>query len=679
MRAAYDAATVRAAEEPLLAALPDGSADGARGHRAGAGLRRAAGRRLRRPGAAARRRRRQRRRRAARRRAAGPSRRAGRGAAARRPGARGRARRAAAGRRPGRRRGRRRPTWWSTACSASAAAAGCAPGPPRWSGSCPRTPWSSPSTCPAASTPSTGEVAGDGRARRRHGHLRRAQDRAARRPGRRARRRRRAGRHRPRPAGGATSRCCRPTTSPRCCRGRTASRTSTAAASSAWRRAPRSTPARRCCAPAARCAAAPGWCATSAPTSRPPWCGRAGPRWSSARAGCRPGRSAPAAAPTRPRGSSGRSPTAYRSSSTPTRSTALRDHRGRRRCRSCSPRTPASSPGWSAPTVPTSRPGGCTTPAPPPATSAPSCCSRARRRWWPGPDGRVRVNPTGTPALATAGSGRRAGRAVRGAARRRAGPVRRRLGRRLAARAGRPARRRRTGARSPRATCSSALPAVPLRRLGAVSDASTPSPGSTWVRSAPTSRRSRRAPTAEVMAVVKADGYGHGLVPSARAAVEGGATWLGTALLDEALALRAAGITAPRVLAWLLGPGEACADALRADIDLSVNAGWALDEVLAAARETGATARVHLKVDSGLSRGGARPGRLAGPGRGGSQGRGRGCGAGRRPVVALRLRRRARPPDDRRARPRCSATPWRTRRRPGSTPRSGTSPTRPRP
>ena len=58
------------------------------------------------------------------------------------------------------------------------------------------------------------------------------------------------------------------------------------------------------------------------------------------------------------------------------------------------------------------------------------------------------------------------------------------------------------------------------------------------------------------MAVVKADGYGHGLVPSARAAVAGGATWLGTALLEEALALRAAGITGPRVLAWLIGPGE---------------------------------------------------------------------------------------------------------------------------
>jgi alanine racemase len=111
--------------------------------------------------------------------------------------------------------------------------------------------------------------------------------------------------------------------------------------------------------------------------------------------------------------------------------------------------------------------------------------------------------------------------------------------------------------------------------------------------------------SAEVMAVVKADAYGHGLVPSARAAVEGGATWLGTALLDEALALRAAGLTAPRVLAWLVGPGEAWAEALRADVDVSVNAEWALTEVVAAARETGVTARVHLKVDTGLNRGGA--------------------------------------------------------------------------
>jgi alanine racemase len=109
-----------------------------------------------------------------------------------------------------------------------------------------------------------------------------------------------------------------------------------------------------------------------------------------------------------------------------------------------------------------------------------------------------------------------------------------------------------------------------------------------------------------LMAVVKADGYGHGLVPSARAVLAGGADFLGVAVLDEALALRTAGITAP-VLAWLHGPGTDYAAALAADVEVSVNAGWALDDVLAAVRATGRPARVHLKADTGLSRGGATP------------------------------------------------------------------------
>jgi alanine racemase len=109
-----------------------------------------------------------------------------------------------------------------------------------------------------------------------------------------------------------------------------------------------------------------------------------------------------------------------------------------------------------------------------------------------------------------------------------------------------------------------------------------------------------------LMAVVKADGYGHGMVPSARAALAGGADALGVAVVEEALALRAAGITAP-VLAWLNGPGEDLAAALAADVELSVNAAWGLDEVVAAARQSGRTARLHLKVDTGLSRGGATP------------------------------------------------------------------------
>ena len=112
------------------------------------------------------------------------------------------------------------------------------------------------------------------------------------------------------------------------------------------------------------------------------------------------------------------------------------------------------------------------------------------------------------------------------------------------------------------------------------------------------------AGSAEVMAVVKADAYGHGLVPSARAARAGGATWLGVAQLAEGLALRQAGDTG-RLLSWLHVPGDDFAGALTAGIDLSAGATWALDEVAAAARATGRTARVHLKIDTGLSRGGA--------------------------------------------------------------------------
>jgi len=109
-----------------------------------------------------------------------------------------------------------------------------------------------------------------------------------------------------------------------------------------------------------------------------------------------------------------------------------------------------------------------------------------------------------------------------------------------------------------------------------------------------------------LMAVVKADGYGHGLVPAARAVLAGGADSLGVAVLEEALALRAAGIRAP-VLAWLHAPGTDYAAALEADIELSVNAEWALAEIVAAARATGRTARVQLFADTGLSREGATP------------------------------------------------------------------------
>ncbi|MFC7869198.1 alanine racemase [Streptomyces murinus] len=116
-----------------------------------------------------------------------------------------------------------------------------------------------------------------------------------------------------------------------------------------------------------------------------------------------------------------------------------------------------------------------------------------------------------------------------------------------------------------------------------------------------------RVGDAAVMAVVKADGYGHGAVPCARAAVEAGATWIGTALPEEALALRAAGLT-QRVLCWLWVPGGPWRQAIEAGIDMSLSGMWALREVTEAARAAGQTARVQLKADTGLGRNGCQPG-----------------------------------------------------------------------
>ena len=108
---------------------------------------------------------------------------------------------------------------------------------------------------------------------------------------------------------------------------------------------------------------------------------------------------------------------------------------------------------------------------------------------------------------------------------------------------------------------------------------------------------------AAVMAIVKADAYGHGLVPCARAAQAGGATWLGVAQLSEALALRDAGLTG-RIFTWLYGPGAPLEQVLARDIDISVAAAWAVPEVIAAALAAGKVARVHLKIDTGLGRNG---------------------------------------------------------------------------
>lgn len=115
-----------------------------------------------------------------------------------------------------------------------------------------------------------------------------------------------------------------------------------------------------------------------------------------------------------------------------------------------------------------------------------------------------------------------------------------------------------------------------------------------------------RTPGAELMAVVKSNAYGHGMVACARAARRAGATWLGTATPEEALALRAAGVDG-RVLCWLWTPGGPWREAIEADVDVSVSGTWALVEAVAAARAAGRPARVQLKADTGLGRNGCQP------------------------------------------------------------------------
>ena len=119
------------------------------------------------------------------------------------------------------------------------------------------------------------------------------------------------------------------------------------------------------------------------------------------------------------------------------------------------------------------------------------------------------------------------------------------------------------------------------------------------------------APGALQLATVKANAYGHGLLPVARAALDGGADWLGVAQLAEAFTLRRgldeAGVTraeAP-ILAWISTSSSDFVAAIEADIDLSVSWTWVLADICAAAREVGRPARVHVKIDTGMSRAGS--------------------------------------------------------------------------
>lgn len=120
--------------------------------------------------------------------------------------------------------------------------------------------------------------------------------------------------------------------------------------------------------------------------------------------------------------------------------------------------------------------------------------------------------------------------------------------------------------------------------------------------------RALRPPGADLMAVVKANGYGHGAVPVARAALEAGAAWLGVALVEEGLELREAGIEAP-ILVLTEFPRGSEKDALAGDLTPTVYTPEGLEGVAEAAAALGRDARVHVKVDTGMHRVGLPPDR----------------------------------------------------------------------
>ncbi len=108
---------------------------------------------------------------------------------------------------------------------------------------------------------------------------------------------------------------------------------------------------------------------------------------------------------------------------------------------------------------------------------------------------------------------------------------------------------------------------------------------------------------AQILAVVKADAYGHGLIPVAKCAVDAGATWLGVALLEEAILLRKAGIKVP-IISWLTPPSSDFKQAIELDIDLAIPSLKHLEVIVAAGKALGKKPRVHIEVDTGMTRGG---------------------------------------------------------------------------
>ena len=151
------------------------------------------------------------------------------------------------------------------------------------------------------------------------------------------------------------------------------------------------------------------------------------------------------------------------------------------------------------------------------------------------------------------------------------------------------------------APTASAVPAAPLipaeRMVEAVVDLGVV---------AENTRIFRARTDAAIMAVVKADGYGHGAVQISRTALAHGASWLAVSFISEALPLRAAGIRAP-ILAFLHLPDEDVTQALLADVDLTVTSEAHLDGIAACAQRLGRVAEIQLKLDTGLHRNGASP------------------------------------------------------------------------
>ena len=116
-------------------------------------------------------------------------------------------------------------------------------------------------------------------------------------------------------------------------------------------------------------------------------------------------------------------------------------------------------------------------------------------------------------------------------------------------------------------------------------------------------RKIKSQTEAEVLAVVKADAYGHGLWPVANTAIEAGATWLGVALLEEAIKLRTHGLSAP-IIAWLTPLHENFEEAINLNIDLSVPSLAHLRAISVAGEKLKTRPRVHIELDTGMTRGG---------------------------------------------------------------------------